>query len=122
MKAFAQLFLSLDETNKTNEKVKVLKHYFNSVPDTDKMHMLALFTGRKPKRQINATLVRKWAIEALNIPAWLFEESYHVVGDLAETLALLMPIHSGNSSKTLTEWVAAINAVRNKSEDEKKIW
>jgi DNA ligase-1 len=49
MKAFAQLFLSLDETNKTNEKVKVLKDYFNAVPDTDKMHMLALFTGRKPK-------------------------------------------------------------------------
>ncbi|MDB5009441.1 MAG: ATP-dependent ligase [Mucilaginibacter sp.] len=41
MKAFAQLFLSLDETNKTNEKVKVLKDNFNNVPDTDKMNMLA---------------------------------------------------------------------------------
>jgi hypothetical protein len=57
MKAFAQLFLSLDETNKTNEKVKVLKDYFNAVPDTDKMHMLALFTGRKPKRIINSTFI-----------------------------------------------------------------
>jgi DNA ligase-1 len=122
MKAFAQLFLSLDETNKTNEKVKVLKHYFNSVPDTDKMHMLALFAGRKPKRQINSTLVRKWAIEASNIPAWLFEESYHVVGDLAETMALLMPMHSGNSNKTLTEWIAEINALGDKSESEKKLW
>ncbi len=91
MKAFAQLFLSLDETNKTNEKVKVLKDYFNCVPDTDKMHMLALFTGRKPKRVINATQIRTWATEVTNIPIWLFEESYHVVGDLAETMALLMP-------------------------------
>ena len=122
MKAFAQLFLSLDETNKTNEKVKILKDYFNSVPDTDKMHMLALFSGRKPKRQINSTLVRNWAIEASNIPAWLFEESYHVVGDLAETMALLMPQNLGNSHKTLTDWIAEINALGDKTEDEKKRW
>ncbi|MBB6110441.1 DNA ligase-1 [Mucilaginibacter lappiensis] len=122
MKAFAQLFLSLDETNKTNEKVRVLKDYFNSVPDTDKMHMLALFTGRKPKRQINSTLVRNWAIEASNIPAWLFEESYHVVGDLAETMALLMPKTTNSSNKTLTEWIAEINGLNNKTETEKKLW
>ncbi|HWZ15607.1 MAG TPA: ATP-dependent DNA ligase [Mucilaginibacter sp.] len=122
MKAFAQLFLALDETNKTNEKVKVLKDYFNSVPDSDKMHMLALFSGRKPKRQINATLVRNWAIEASHIPDWLFGESYQVVGDLAETMALLMPQTDNSSSKTLTEWIAEINALANKTEDEKKAW
>jgi DNA ligase-1 len=122
MRSFARLFLSLDETNKTNEKVKVLKDYFNSVPDSDKMHMLALFAGRKPKRQINSTLVRNWAIEASNIPPWLFEESYHVVGDLAETMALLMPQNIGSSSKTLTEWIAEINELGNKTEEEKKTW
>src|SRR6201995_2292077 len=122
MKNFAQLFLSLDETNKTNEKVKVLKEYFNTVPDTDKMHMLALFSGRRPKRQINSTLVRNWAIEASNIPAWLFEESYHVVGDLAETMSLLMPQNRGSSSKTLTEWIAEINNLSDKTEEEKKLW
>src|SRR6185437_10421988 len=122
MKNFAQLFLSLDETNKTNEKVKVLKDYFNTVPDTDKMHMLALFSGRRPRRQINSTLVRNWAIEASNIPAWLFEESYHVVGDLAETMALLMPQNAGSSSKTLTEWIGEINDLGEKTEGEKKLW
>ncbi|HTH83075.1 MAG TPA: ATP-dependent DNA ligase [Mucilaginibacter sp.] len=123
MKAFAQLFLSLDETNKTNEKVKVLKHYFNSVPDTDKMHMLALFTGRKPKRQINATQIRTWATEITNIPVWLFEESYHVVGDLAETMALLMPQNTDSSSnKTLTDWIGELNELGNKTEDERKLW
>jgi DNA ligase-1 len=122
MKAFAQLFLSLDETNKTNEKVKVLKEYFISVPDPDKMHMLALFTGRKPKRQINTTLMRNWAIEASNIPAWLFEESYHVVGDLAETMSLLMPQNTNSSNKTLTEWIAEINTLGNKTEGERKLW
>ncbi|MFI5160274.1 MAG: ATP-dependent DNA ligase [Sphingobacteriales bacterium] len=122
MKAFAQLFLSLDETNKTNEKVKVLKDYFINVPDTDKMHMLALFTGRKPKRQINATLMRHWAIEASKIPAWLFEESYHVVGDLAETMSLLMPQNTAGSDKSLTEWIAEINTLGDKTEDERKLW
>ncbi len=122
MKAFAQLFLSLDETNKTNEKVKVLKDYFNTVPDWDKMHTLALFTGRKPKRQINSTLVRNWAIEASNIPVWLFEESYQVVGDLAETMSLLMPQNSTGSDKTLTEWIAEINELGNKTEEERKLW
>jgi len=123
MKAFAQLFLSLDETNKTNEKVKVLKGYFNSVPDTDKMHMLALFTGRKPKRVINSTQVRTWATEITNIPIWLFEESYHVVGDLAETMALLMPQNTtSTSNKTLTDWMGELNELNTKSEEERKLW
>jgi DNA ligase-1 len=122
MKAFAQLFLSLDETNKTNEKVRVLKEYFNNVPDTDKMNMLALFTGRRPKRPINSTLIRTWSIDASNIPAWLFEESYHVVGDLAETMALLMPEAATGSSKTLTEWIGELKNIAGKTEQEKKAW
>ncbi|UEG53218.1 ATP-dependent DNA ligase [Mucilaginibacter daejeonensis] len=122
MKAFAQLFTALDETNKTNEKVKALKAYFACVPDTDKMHMLGLFTGRKPKRQINATQFRLWAIEASNIPSWLFEESYHVVGDLAETVALLLPDNDSSSDKTLTEWIAEINDLNDKTEQEKHDW
>ncbi len=122
MKAFAQLFLSLDETNKTNEKVRVLKEYFLSVPDSDKMHMLALFTGRKPKRPINSTLIRVWAMELTKIPVWLFEESYHVVGDLAETITLLLPQSHGSSNKTLTEWIAEINTLSAKTEDERKEW
>src|ERR1700743_1402624 len=122
MKAFAQLFLSLDETNKTNEKVKVLKYYFNCVPDTDKMHMLALFTGRRPKRPINSTLIRTWAMEASNIPQWLFEESYHVVGDLAETMSLLMPQKESTNEKNLTQWVAELNGLGDKTEEERKLW
>src|SRR3954469_962556 len=119
MKAFAQLFLSLDETNKTNEKVKVLKDYLNCVPDTDKMHMLALFTGRKPKRVINATQIRTWANAVTGIPVWLFEESYHIVGDLAETMALLMPQNTESSSdKTLTAWMAELNTLSEKTEEE----
>lgn len=123
MKAFAQLFLSLDETNKTNEKVKVLKDYLNCVPDSDKMHMLALFTGRKPKRVINATQIRTWANVVTGIPVWLFEESYHIVGDLAETMALLLPQNTESSSdKTLTDWMVELNNLSSKTEEERKLW
>ncbi|HEY0667440.1 MAG TPA: ATP-dependent DNA ligase, partial [Sphingobacteriaceae bacterium] len=63
MKEFARLFTELDETNKTNEKVRILKEYFSRVTDEDKIHTLALFTGRKPRRQINSTLVKLYAME-----------------------------------------------------------
>ena len=76
MKSFAQLFLSLDETNKTNQKVKVLVDYLLAVSDEDKINMLALFTGRKPKRQINSTQLKTWAMELTQIPEWLFKESF----------------------------------------------
>ncbi|PJJ83995.1 ATP-dependent DNA ligase [Mucilaginibacter auburnensis] len=123
MKAFAQLFLSLDETNKTNQKVQVLKDYLNCVPDSDKMHMLALFTGRKPKRVINATQIRTWANAVTGIPVWLFEESYHIVGDLAETMALLLPQDTVSSTdKTLTDWMAELNSLASKTEEERKLW
>lgn len=122
MKAFAQLFLSLDETNKTGEKVTVLKNYLLTVPDTDKMQMLALFTGRKPRRPVNSTLVKNWALEITGMSAWLFEECYQVVGDLAETIALLLPETAESSNKTLTQWITEINAIASASEGEKKIW
>ncbi len=122
MKDFASLFAALDETNKTNEKVRVLKEYFISVSDEDKIHTLALFTGRKPKRQINSSLVKLWAIEMANIPQWLFEESYQVVGDLGETIALLLPETTGRQDRSLGEWIAEINNLNTLTEEERKQW
>jgi DNA ligase-1 len=122
MRAFAKLFADLDETNKTNEKVRVLKEYFTSVTDHDKIHTLALFTGRKPKRQINATFVRTWAMEMAGIPPWLFEESYQVVGDLGETIALLLPRNTSEQHKSLTEWIGEMNGLANMDEAERKQW
>ena len=122
MKDFAQLFASLDETNKTNAKVSVLKDYFISVSDADKIHTLALFTERKPKRQINATLVKNWAMELANIPQWLFEESYQVVGDLGETIALLLPEGESTHDKSLSDWINEITGLGMLPEEERKNW
>ena len=122
MKAFAQLFLSLDETNKTNQKVKVLVDYLLAVSDEDKINMLALFTGRKPKRQINSTQLKNWAMELTQIPEWLFKESYDVVGDLAETISLLLPPPKHEQNKTLSEWILEIREIASFDETEKKDW
>lgn len=122
MRDFAKLFSDLDETNKTSEKVRILKDYFMFVSDEDKISTLALFTGRKPRRQINSTLIKTWAMELAHIPVWLFEESYQVVGDLGETIALLLPEPSGTQDKSLTEWIVEINSLSSLEESEKKAW
>ncbi len=122
MRAFANLFLALDETNKTNDKIKILEEYILSVSDKDKISMLALFTGRKPKRQINSTQLKDWALEVAKIPEWLFRESYDVVGDLAETLSLLLPQPAHQQNKNLTAWLEEIKNLHRYKEDEKKEW
>jgi DNA ligase-1 len=120
MKNFAALFSSLDQTNKTKAKVGILKDYFNKVSDKDKIWTLALFSGRKPKRPVNTTLLKNWAIETSEIPAWLFDESYHVAGDLAETISLLLPFPEYTSDKSLSEWIKFIIIIGELSEEEKK--
>src|SRR5207248_2671697 len=47
----------------------------------------------------------EWAIEMAGVPEWLFEESYHAVGDLAETIALLLPQSGSASDLALHVWV-----------------
>ena len=68
MKRFTNLFLGLDRTNRTNEKVELLKSYFLSAPDCDKIWALALFTGRRPPRKVKTAQVQQWAMEAAGIP------------------------------------------------------
>lgn len=120
MRAFAQLFSHLDQTNKTNDKVAILKSYFAQVTDQDKLWTLALFTHRRPKRQVNTTLLRTWANEMANLPEWIFQESYDTVGDLAETIALLLPPPTESHDLSLSAWIEALNELQNKEEDQKK--
>ncbi|MFT6972046.1 MAG: DNA ligase-1 [Roseivirga sp.] len=122
MKAFAQLFTDLDQTNKTNEKVSILKDYFRAGSDTDKLWTLALFTHRRPKRQVATTLLKVWAAEEALIPMWLFDESYDVVGDLAETIALLLPSPIAEQDQPLTQWIEELISLTKKEEIEKKAY
>ncbi len=88
---FSSLVTFLGTSTKTTDKLNALADYFVHAGDADKVWVIALFSGRRPKRMINSSLLPLWCIEITGLPAWLFEESYHTVGDLAETIALLLP-------------------------------
>jgi DNA ligase-1 len=105
MKDFARLFTRLDHTNKTNDKIAALTDYFDNAADKDKLWAIALLSGKRPKRQVTTTLLREWAAEEADVPYWLFEDSYHVVGDLAETISLVLPHEQGIDEQPLSYWI-----------------
>src|SRR5205809_1244138 len=91
MRQFADLVQTLGTSTKTNEKLDALSEYFSTANDKDKVWVIAIFSGRRPKRAVNSTQLWTWCNELAQLPGWLFEECYHAVGDLAETIALLLP-------------------------------
>ena len=122
MKAFAALFLDIDRTNKTNEKVELLKQYFLSAPDKDKTWALALFTGRRPSFKVNSTQMQQWAAGEAQIPDWLFRESYNSVGDLGETISLVLPPHNNTlTEKSLSDWFDYLRVLPSLTDEGKKI-
>ncbi len=120
MKEFAELIRTIDGTNKTNLKVAALTEYFNTASDQDKLWAVAILSHRRPKRPVNTTQMREWATEISGIPMWLFEESYHIVGDLAETIALILPTANESMEKSLYTLVHELLELRRKPDDEKK--
>ncbi|NBU36472.1 MAG: ATP-dependent DNA ligase, partial [Bacteroidetes bacterium] len=120
MRYFEALFHSLEETTKTTEKVNALIQYLASVPDEDKMWMIAIFSGRRPKRTISTKNLRLWAAEKSGIPLWLFEESYHIVGDLSETIALLLPPPQFEVQKSLNDWIQFIISLEKREEEDQR--
>ena len=105
MKAFAALYEAIDGTTATQGKVAALVDYFRDAPPADAAWAIAFLTGRRPKRLVRTTDLRGWAAELAGIDAWLFEECYAQAGDLAETIALLIPEAVEPSDASLAEWV-----------------
>ncbi|MGV3545613.1 MAG: ATP-dependent DNA ligase, partial [Pedobacter sp.] len=122
MKRFSQLIQELELSNKTNDKIGALVSYFSEADERDKPFVIAMFTGKRPKRPITTTLIKQWAIELSGIPEWLFTESYHSVGDLSETIALVLPPSQENIEKPLHQWIAELAELNGKSDDEKKAY
>mgnify|MGYP000881320669 CR=1 FL=1 len=120
MRAFATLINRLDSTNKTNQKLEAIQEFLKDGDDQDKLWFLALFTGKRPKRVLNTTLMRSWLLDLVNLPEWLFLESYASVGDLSETISLMLPAPSTYVDYSLSEWMEKILDLKNKTDDEKK--
>ncbi len=91
MKAFTDLYWRLDATTKTTEKLAAVRDYFATASPDDAACGLAVLSGGRQRRAVSTADLRQWAAEAAGLPLWLVEESYAHVGDLAETLALLLP-------------------------------
>jgi DNA ligase-1 len=111
MKFFTKLFTELDQTTKTLGKIKALIEYFDKASDQDKLWAIAILSHRRPKRTVNASYLAQWANEISLLPEWLFYESYTVVGDLAETITLVLPSHHEQSDFTLTYWIDFIKSL-----------
>jgi DNA ligase-1 len=109
MKEFATLITKLGTSTKTNEKLEALSYYFSSADDGDKVWVIALFSGRRPKRIVSSGFLSLWCMEVAELPAWLFEECYHTVGDLGETIALLLPETNtnGKGDRSLSYYIEA---------------
>jgi DNA ligase-1 len=90
MRAFSELYEELDTTTSTNLKVAAMVRYFKSAPPADAAWAIYILSGRRLKRFIGPALLRRWLVETSALPDWLVEECYSSVGDLAETVALLL--------------------------------
>ncbi len=125
MQDFVHLIQQLDQTTKTNTKVAALKQYFDAANEMDKIWTIAILSHRRPKRSVTTTLLRKWSAEAADLPLWLFEEAYHIVGDLAETMAKVHPNNRSTHNYSLSEWInwlIALKKLEEKTKKEKILW
>lgn len=121
MKAFAALFTAIEQTTKTNAKIDALMHYFGIAAAQDVLWCVAILTGKTLKRNIKTADLKSWAAEEAGLPFWLFEESYHIVGDLAETITLCLPEPTALSDDSLSETILFLHSLTALTDEEKKL-
>merc|ERR1712078_457106 len=101
-----------------------MRDYFASAPAADAAWAVSFLCGRRIKRLIPSARLREWTAEAIDMPLWLVEESYSAVGDLAETVTLLLDeIETGDAGLdiALHDWVEQrILPLRDLEDDERK--
>ena len=105
MREFARLFSELDETTATNRKLEALQAYFSSAAPENAAWAVYFLAGGKPRQAVPTKLLRQYAVEYAQLDEWLFEESYQAVGDLAETIAHILPPPERQSDIGLAEWM-----------------
>ena len=107
MKDFAALYLRLDATTSSNAKLEALRDYFAAAPAEDAAWAVYFLAGGRPRQLVPTRVLRELATALADLPDWLFEESYQAVGDLAETISLLLPENPHGNEDGLAHWVEA---------------
>jgi len=121
VRRFAQLFAAIDETMRTNEKVDAMVEYFRAAEPADAAWAVWFLSGGRPKRLIPVRRLAAWAMEEVAIPEWLFAECYDAVGDLAETMSLLLPDAPSTTDVPLHRWIAdRLLPLASKTEEEQR--
>lgn len=105
MREFAALYAELDETTSTTRKLAALQRYFASADPANAAWAVFFLAGGKPRQAVPRVLLRQYAIEYAGLSEWLFDESYHAVGDFAETIAHILPAPSRQSDIGLAVWM-----------------
>jgi DNA ligase 1 len=105
VKRFSHLFAELDATTSTNAKVEALQRYFEQAPAGDAAWAVYFLAGGKPRQVVNMGMLALLACEMAGIEPWLFDECYQAVGDLAETIAHVLPREGEPSDVGLAVWV-----------------
>jgi len=105
MKDFAALYAALDATTSTRAKTDALAAYFRRAAPADAAWALYFLAGGKPRQTVPTGLVRAAARACAGIPEWLFDECYDVVGDLAETVAHVLPPPARAVELPLHVWI-----------------
>ena len=124
MREFAELYDEIDTTTSTNLKVAAMSRYFGHAPPADAAWAAYILSGRRPKRFIGPSMLRRWLVEASGLPEWLVDEAYSSVGDMAETIALLMETEASSRAATdvpLAEWIdERLLPLREKDEEQQR--
>jgi DNA ligase-1 len=98
MQQFTELYLKMDRTTRTSEKLAAMVDYFRAAPPEDAIWAVYLMTGRKIGRMVSFRMLRNWVSEISGYPGWMVDECYTFVGDLSETLSLLLPGAAENTA------------------------
>ena len=105
MKHFSRLFTELDSTTSTNAKLAAMQRYFVLASPQDAAWAVYFLSGGKPRQVVKTASLRALACAAAGIEDWLFDECYQAVGDLAETIAYVLPLDFSASDVGLAVWV-----------------
>lgn len=129
MKYFSRLFAELDASTATRDKQAALVRYFVEIaerkaqagraldpaddlpaqddhgPEHDAAWAVYFLAGGKPRQTVPTRILRDTARTLASLPEWLFEESYQAVGDMAETIAHVLPPPARESELGLARWV-----------------
>lgn len=111
MKRFAELYLQLDRTTSTNAKVDAMARYFRGAPAEDAIWGVFFLSGERMKRLLGWKKLAIWARDASGLSEWLFDACLSTVGDLAETIALLLDRTDSADDLPLHRWVERIAAL-----------